>query len=422
MTKSKTQKAKAAKAKVPPKKAIKRPVKPVSQKTAKPAAKKAAKPAATPRPGSAAATKPAPLNPLARLLEEVKKRKECVHQYLKLKDRPDRFLPEDIYRGMHSYLGIGGKSLRPAVCLFCCGAVGGDEDKALPAAAAIEVYHTWTLVHDDIIDRDKLRRGAATVHEELTQRAVKRLGLKGEEARHYGTSMAILAGDLQQGWTIALLTELVRERGVNPILVLQLILDLEIDVQSALIEGEALDVQYSKMPLESLNEEKILAMLWKKTGALYQFAGKAGAMIGIDQPNNKHPYVEALSQFTSHCGMAFQLQDDILGILGNEKTLGKPVGSDIREGKRTVIVYHSLNAAPRAERNLILKTLGNPKATPAQVKSVTQLFVKLGGIEHAAELAQKYVRKAVTALEPLPDTEYKQLLMQWADYMVNRTF
>jgi geranylgeranyl diphosphate synthase type I len=176
------------------------------------------------------------------------------------------------------------------------------------------------------------------------------------------------------------------------------------------------------MPLESLNEEKILAMLWKKTGALYQFAGKAGAMIGIDQPNNKHPYVEALSQFTSHCGMAFQLQDDILGILGNEKTLGKPVGSDIREGKRTVIVYHSLSAASRSERSLILKTLGNPKATPAQVKNVTKLFVKLGGIEHAAELAQKYVRKAIAALEPLPETEYKQLLMQWADYMVNRTF
>jgi geranylgeranyl diphosphate synthase type I len=419
MSNSKTKKAKTVRSKTPPKAAAKkpvakRPVKPVVRKPARPAAKKVGKPTAK--------ALPVPISPLARLLEEVKKRKESVHQYLKLKDRPDRFLPEDIYRGMHSYLGIGGKSLRPAVCLFCCGAVGGDEEKALPAAAAIEVYHTWTLVHDDIIDRDKLRRGAATVHEELTQRAAKRLGLKGEEARHYGTSMAILAGDLQQGWTIALLTELVRERGVNPILVLQLILDLEIDVQSALIEGEALDVQYSKMPLESLNEEKILAMLWKKTGALYQFAGKAGAMIGIDQPNNKHPYVEALSQFTSHCGMAFQLQDDILGILGNEKTLGKPVGSDIREGKRTVIVYHSLSAASRSERSLILKTLGNPKATPAQVKNVTKLFVKLGGIEHAAELAQKYVRKAINALEPMPETEYKQLLMQWADYMVNRTF
>jgi geranylgeranyl diphosphate synthase type I len=366
--------------------------------------------------------KASPHPELALLLEEVKKRKECVHQYLKIKDRPDKFLPEDIYRGMHSYLGIGGKSLRPAVCLFCCGAVGGDEEKALPAAAAIEVYHTWTLVHDDIIDRDPLRRGVPTVHEELKERAAKRLGLKGEEARHYGTSIAILAGDLQQGWTIALLTELVRERGVNPILVLQLILDLEIDVQSALIEGEALDVQYSKMPMEALNEDKIISMLWKKTGALYQFAGRAGAMIGIDQPNNKHPYVEALSQFASNCGIAFQLQDDILGILGNEKTLGKPIGSDIREGKRTVIVYHALKNAGRPEKSLLLKTLGNPKAAPSQIKKATELLKKLGGIDYTIELAQKYVRKAIGSLEPLPDSEYKRLLMQWANYMVNREF
>ncbi|MDQ7799145.1 MAG: polyprenyl synthetase family protein [Candidatus Edwardsbacteria bacterium] len=363
-----------------------------------------------------------PLSGLARLMEEVKCRKEKVYQYLQLKDRPEKFQPEDIYCGVHKYLKAGGKSLRPAVLLLACGAVGGDEDKAIPAAAAVEVYHTWTLVHDDIIDRDGTRRGVATVHEELKNRAIKKLGLKGEEAAHYGQAMAILAGDLQQGWTISLLTELAREKGISPILVLQLILDLEVDVQCNLIEGEALDLQYSKVPIEALSEEKILAMLWKKTGALYQFAGRAGAMIGIDQPNSRHPYVEALSLFTSNCGIAFQLQDDILGILADEKKLGKPVGSDIREGKRTVIVYHALGEANRKEKSLILKTLNNSKAAPNQVKQVTKLFQELGSIAYTAEMAQKYVRKAVAALETLPDSEYKKLLMLWADYMINREF
>ena len=363
-----------------------------------------------------------PLSGLARLMEEIKCRKEKVYQYLQLKDRPEKFQPEDIYCGVHKYLKAGGKSLRPAVLLLACGAVGGDEEKAIPAAAAVEVYHTWTLVHDDIIDRDGTRRGVTTVHEELKNRAIKKLGLKGEEAEHYGQAMAILAGDLQQGWTISLLTELVREKGISPILVLQLILDLEVDVQCNLIEGEALDLQYSKMPIESLSEEKILSMLWKKTGALYQFAGKAGAMIGIDQPNSRHPYVEAMSLFTSNCGIAFQLQDDILGILADEKKLGKPVGSDIREGKRTVIVYHALAEANRSEKNLILKTLNNPQATGAQVKQVTKLFQELGSIAYTAEMAQKYVRKAVAALEALPDSEYKKLLLLWADYMINREF
>lgn len=359
---------------------------------------------------------------LALLLEEVAKRKKLVHQYLKDKDRPDRFKPEDIYRGVHSYLGAGGKSLRPAVLLFSCGAAGGSEDRALPAAAAVEVYHTWTLVHDDIIDRDQLRRGIPTVHESIKRQAMKRLGLKEPEAAHYGLSMAVLAGDLQQGWTISLLCELVREKGVNPILALQLILDLEVDVQCALIEGEALDVLYSKLPIQQLTEDKIIDMLWKKTGALYQFAGRAGAMIGVDQPNARHPAVEALSTFTSNCGIAFQLQDDILGIIGNEKKLGKPVGSDIREGKRTVIIHHALGEAGSADRRQLLRTLGNPRATAAEIKRTAKILEESGSLAYTAELAQKYVRKALAALEPLPFSDYKKLLLSWANYMIDREF
>lgn len=359
---------------------------------------------------------------LANLLEEVAKRKKLVHQYLKEKDRPDRFKPQEIYQGVHSYLGAGGKSLRPAVLLFSCGAAGGSEDRALPAAAAIEVYHTWTLVHDDIIDRDPLRRGIPTVHQAVKLQAMKKLGLKAAEAEHYGISMAVLAGDLQQGWTISLLCELVKEKAVNPILALQLILDLEVDVQCALIEGEALDVQYSKLPVSHLTEEMILDMLWKKTGALYQFAGKAGAMIGIDQPNARHPYVEALATFASNCGIAFQLQDDILGIVGDEKKLGKPVGSDIREGKRTVIVHHALRECGADERRFILRTLGQPKASPQEVRRVTKIFQEAGSLAYTAGLAQKYVRKALTSLEVLPMSDYKKLLLSWANYMINREF
>ncbi len=364
----------------------------------------------------------APDQGMALLLEEVAKRKKAVHQYLKEKDRPDRFKPEDIYRGVHSYLGAGGKSLRPAVLLFSCGAAGGSEERAIPAAAAVEVYHTWTLVHDDIIDRDPLRRGIPTVHESIKRQAMKKLGLKEPEAAHYGLSMAVLAGDLQQGWTISLLTELVKEKGVNPILALQLILDLEVDVQCALIEGEALDVLYSKMPVQQLSEERIIDMLWKKTGALYQFAGRAGAMIGIDQPNARHPVVEALSTFTSNCGIAFQLQDDILGITGDQRKLGKPVGSDIREGKRTVIVHHALAEAGSADRRILMRTLGNPKATAGDVKRTARVLEETGSLAYTADLAQKYVRKALAALEPLPISDYKKLLLSWANYMINREF
>ncbi|MCU0607561.1 MAG: polyprenyl synthetase family protein [Candidatus Edwardsbacteria bacterium] len=392
------------------------------RKAGKPAASRKAKRSPAKRSAAGPAAKARGNPELALLLDEVARRRELVRGYLARKDRPERFRPDDIYRGVHSYLEAGGKALRAAVLLFSCGAVGGDEDKALPAAAAVEVYHAWTLVHDDIIDRDALRRGVPTVHEEIRQRAAKKLGLKAAEAAHYGVSMAILAGDLQQGWTISLLTELAREKGVNPILVLQLILDLEVDVQCALIEGEALDLLYSKLPLESLSEEKILDMLGKKTGALYQFAGKTGAMIGLDQPNARHPSVDALAQFAANCGIAFQLQDDILGILGDEKKLGKPVGSDIREGKRTTIVFRALKDAGRGDRAFLLRTLGNPGATAAQVKRAKDLLVRLGGVDYTIDLAEKHVKRALAALEPLPDSDHKRLLLAWANYMVKREY
>ena len=86
-------------------------------------------------------------------------------------------------------------------------------------------------------------------------------------------------------------------------------------------------------------------MLWKKTGVLYEFSGKAGAMVGLNTADPEHEWVDAISNFAGKCGIAFQLQDDILGIMGDEETLGKPVGSDIREGKRTTIVYHSFKNA-----------------------------------------------------------------------------
>src|SRR5690606_36846634 len=115
---------------------------------------------------------------------------------------------------VYSYLHAGGKSLRAAVMMFCCGAVGGDEQTAIPAAAAIELYHTFTLVHDDIIDRDEKRRGVPTVHYDFANRGRDELGFDEKTAQHYGMTIAILAGDLQQGWAASLLPDLHRKYGI----------------------------------------------------------------------------------------------------------------------------------------------------------------------------------------------------------------
>ncbi|MCX6032028.1 MAG: polyprenyl synthetase family protein [Chloroflexi bacterium] len=348
--------------------------------------------------------------------------RKSVYEYLKAPEYGRRFLPRDVYEAVYSYIDAGGKSLRPAVLLFSCGAVGGNAMTALPAAAAVEVYHTWTLVHDDIIDRDDKRRGNPTVHEQFRRKAAQEYHYEEKEAQHYGLSVAILAGDLQQGWATQLLCELHPKHGLNPTVALYLISDLKMNVQGTLIEGEMLDIWYTKQDIESLSESLIVEMLWKKTGALYEFAGRAGAMIGLETSNSDHPMVKALSTFTSKCGTAFQLQDDILGVVGDEERLGKPVGSDIREGKRTTIVYYALKNASEAQRAKLLDVLGNERAAEEDIRQTISLLRDLGGIERTGNLARSYVNEAMTYLDHVPASKYKSLLSTWAEYMIEREF
>ena len=349
-------------------------------------------------------------------------RKKIVYDYLYREEFSSRFHPIHIRDAIYSYMENGGKSLRPSALLFACGAVGGDEKIATPAAAAIEIFHTWTLVHDDVIDRDSKRRGGPTVHEAFRQRALRELGYSEEDAAHYGLSIAILAGDMQQGWAVSILAKLAEEDGLDPRIPLYLIQDAEMRVLSLLIDGEMRDVQFSKTNILTVSEEDILDMLSKKTGVLYEYAGKAGAMIGLNSADPLHPLVKAVSAFAADCGTAFQLQDDILGVVGDEEALGKPVGSDIREGKRTTIALEAYRNADERERGRLLSVLGNPDAGNAQVAETAALLRDLGGIEYTANLAKRYIERALGQLELVPPSEYRDLLRFWADYMIQRSF
>lgn len=359
-----------------------------------------------------------------RLFAEIEKRVKLIQDYVLSETYLRRFAPDDMREAVTAYFQSGGKRLRPAVLLFACGAVGGDESKAISAAAAVEIFHTWTLVHDDIIDRDTLRRGQPTVHERFCQKSLKdgRFGDDVQAARHYGTSIAILAGDVQHGWGISLMTELTTRYGIDAAVTLKLIDTLDTYVLTTLVEGEVLDVQLSRSPIEELTEADIEDMLWKKTGALYEFCGAAGAAIGLNTPDLSHPLVTAISGFTSACGAAFQLQDDILGIVGDEKLLGKPVGSDIREGKRTVIVRSAYRKASPAQRELLNRVLGNDRATTDEIAEVTSLLVSLGGVEYAKQRAKVHLQRGLPHLERVPPSIYRDLLADWARLMTEREF
>ncbi len=332
------------------------------------------------------------------------------------------FRPSDLQEAVFAYLGRPGKRLRPAVLLWSCGAVGGEEELALPAAAAVEVFHTWTLVHDDLIDNDEMRRGGPTIHKLGETIAADKLGLCKRDSKEYGRDLAVLTGDSQHGFTISLLCECARSSKIDPYVVLDVIYHLESYVVNTLLEGEILDVQYSFSSIEELSEEDVLRMLWMKTGALYEFAARTGAMLGLNTRDKDHPWVASLSKFAGKCGTAFQLQDDILGILGNEAQLGKPVGSDIREGKKTMIVLRAFKSASEKQQQFLKSVIGDPHASAEDVRKAVELMLALGAVEETAKMAKEHVEAAVSELEALPDSRYKQLLAAWAQYMIDRQF
>ncbi len=355
-------------------------------------------------------------------LAELEKRERWIASYLKSKEFEEWFYPAHLKEAVYSYVNRSGKRLRPAVLLLSCGAVGGKEEEAVPAAAAVEMFHTWTLVHDDLIDNDERRRGGLTVHAQSSKLAQQQMNYPENQAKDYGRHIAILAGDVQQGWAVSLLCDCSLKGDLDPRVTLTLIRMLESYVLNTLVSGETLDIQFSKQAIESLEPERILDMLWRKTGALYEYAAKAGAMIGLNSTHADDRRIVALSNFTSRCGTAFQLQDDILGIIGDEKQLGKPVGSDIREGKRTTIIYYAFKNATLEQKARLKSVLGNSEATREQIDQIRQLLIELGGVSETKRLAEQIIQKARTELDVLEDSSYKQLLLAWADFMIARNF
>jgi len=356
------------------------------------------------------------------LLENLDQRKEKVHRFLMSKaeayrrDLSVRHLSDATTR----YIKDGGKSLRAGILLFSCGAVGGDEEIALPAAAALEVFHAWTLVQDDIIDQDDRRRGRPTIHEEYKHKAMDEWGLGEEDAKHYGESMGILAGDVLQGWVVSLFSELYQEQRVSPDVVVHLLHALYLPILGVLSDGQALDIQLPRFPLESIREETILDMYWKKTGSLYEFAGKAGAMIGLNNKDPDHAFTRALASFAGRCGVAFQLRDDVLGVIGDEKLLGKPTGSDIKEGKRTIVNVYALNQADEKQRETLLGIFGNKHAAPEEIEAVKGLLRELGGVDYCLNLAETCIQEARNHMDVLPASIYKDLLGLWAESILKR--
>lgn len=328
--------------------------------------------------------------------------------------------PPELKTAATEYFNRGGKRLRPAFLSLCAGALGGKERElsVTPAMVSVELFHTFTLVHDDIIDNDETRRGGKSAHVLVRDMFEKNTG-----ASEYGRDIAILAGDTLHALSVKMLLECASSPLFSAETVLAVAKILEGECINELLSGEAVDTRLGVIKNSTFgieDTETTLEVMRQKTGVLFSYSARAGAMLGLDISDKNNEKVRALGEFAELSGIAFQLKDDILGIVSDEKTLGKPIGSDIREGKKTVILREAYKNADESEKAFLESVVGNSNASTTDIEKVKRIFRERGGLEKAEKLADSYIEKSKHALEKIDDSEYKDLLLLVSDFMTAR--
>ncbi len=301
---------------------------------------------------------------------------------------------EDIDKMILHPIVAGGKRIRPALAILACEAVGGDPKKVLPAAASVELLHTFTLVHDDIMDKDNERRGKPTVHS------------------LWGEDIGILVGDALYSSAFKALSGL-RATGIDDSRVLDC-LEALIEANDMVHQGQIKDMIFEER--ENVAEDEYLDMIAKKTGALIEASVKIGCIAG----GGSKEQVEGFKTYGKNCGLAFQIKDDILDLIANGDDLGKPVGSDIRSGKKTIMVLHALRTAEGEDIRTLKNIIGKEDATDEEVDKALTIMKALGSIDYAQRMLKDLIDGANSSLKVVEDSEAKDHLGGIADYILER--
>jgi len=299
-----------------------------------------------------------------------------------------------LYGPLASYSANAGKRHRPLICLLACEAVGGDPQRAMSAAAAIEHFHTAALIHDDIEDASQTRRGEPCMHV------------------REGQELAINAGDL----ALSLVTGTVVDDPVLDDGTKLLVLKELVDMTTRTIEGQALDIGWARDDRFDLTTDDYLLMANHKTAF---YSGAVPLAVGAIIGGGTETQVATLRAFGMATGLAFQIQDDVLNLVGTREATKKDFRSDISEGKRTLIAVHALQHAEMRERLLAL--LSSRSADTAELDEAVTIMREAGSVEFARTFANRLVVDAKAALErELPKSKARNMLAAMSDFFVKR--
>lgn len=305
--------------------------------------------------------------------------------------------PEILARATRHLLEAGGKRLRPCLALTACEAVGGKAEDALEAAAAIELLHNFTLIHDDIMDQDEFRRNVKTVHVLL------------------GVPVAVIAGDALFAKVFEAMAANAKRLGLEGARVVELF-DAVSKASFEICQGQVLDMLFEGRA--DVSEAEYMRMVSGKTGALLEASMKVGALLGKGEPEQ----VRALAEYGRLIGLAFQMRDDVLGVAGEQEKFGKPIGSDVREGKQTLIVVRALATAQQEDKSTLLRALGKQDASEAELKTAIDVLKRAGAIDYVAERARELIAQAKSKLKALPESRAREILSELADFTIKRDF
>lgn len=303
----------------------------------------------------------------------------------------------------------GGKKLRGALIQLGYEIAGKKKSEVLEASTCIEIIHSFLLMHDDIQDLDTLRRSFPTVHK---QYETEHKNLKSKrDAFHYGISMGINMGDLGAylGMEVLLRSKLDESRKLKAAIYLSRLLQ-------RVAYGQGLDVTYEQM--SNITEHDVMQVHLHKT-SIYTVEGplKIGSLLGgLSQRR-----IEAIEKFGKPVGIAFQLRDDELGIFSEEETLGKPIGSDVREGKNTLLRIKALENSKAGDKKILLNAYGNRHISEEEVRKVQDVTIKTGALDYSQKLARKLVEKGKKFIpEITSSSELQDTLSNMADFMILR--
>ena len=279
----------------------------------------------------------------------------------------------------------GGKRIRPSLLLLSAHQLGFSGQGAIRLGAVVEMLHTATLVHDDIIDGADTRRGRPSTN------------------TTWGNEKCVLAGDwlYMQAFKVAL-----EERNLR-------VLDLLIGLTQQMVEGELLQIQ--KLG-KSVSEAEYYDLIFRKTACLFSVSMRLGAVLARATEEEE----TSLATFGRAVGLAFQIVDDVLDLTATEEVLGKPVASDLREGKATLAVIHSADHGTAADRKAIRRVLDDRSFENVSRQQIREILVRNGSVEYAMAAADRYAEQSRQALAPLPESEYKRALLWVPDFVVAR--